>query len=62
MLYSQTKGVEQKYILYITGSVAYRQYIHRCISPWNHNWLPAVSHSPLLSLPLDLASPATLCC
>ena len=28
MLYSQTKGVKHKYILYISGLVAYRQYIH----------------------------------
>ena len=27
MLYSQTKGVKQKYILCISGLVAYRQYI-----------------------------------
>ena len=32
MLYSQTKGVKQKYILCILGLVAYRQYIHNCSS------------------------------
>ena len=33
MLYSQTKVVKQKYILCISGLVAYRQYIHNCSSP-----------------------------
>ena len=33
VLYSQTKGVKRKYILCISGSVAYRQYIHECSSP-----------------------------
>ena len=33
LLYSQTKGVKQKYILYISESVAYRQYIHKRSSP-----------------------------
>ena len=28
LLYSQTRGVKQQYILYISGSVAYGQYIH----------------------------------
>ena len=46
LLYSQTKGVKQKYIRYISGSVAYRQYIHKCNSLLSPNWLPAVSHSP----------------
>ena len=32
LLYSQTKGVKQKYILCISGLVAYRQYIHNCSS------------------------------
>ena len=32
MLYSQTKGVKQKYILCISGLVVYRQYIHNCSS------------------------------
>ena len=32
MLYSQTKGVKQKYILCISGLVAYRQYIHNSSS------------------------------
>ena len=32
VLYSQTKGVKQKYILCISGLVAYRQYIHNCSS------------------------------
>ena len=32
VLYSQTKGVERKYILYISGSVACIQYIHKCSS------------------------------
>ena len=46
MLYSQRKGVKQKYMLYISGSVASRQYIHKCCSLWNPNWLLAVSQSP----------------
>ena len=33
VLYSQTKGVKQKYILCISRSVAYRQYIHNSSSP-----------------------------
>ena len=33
MLYSQTKGVKQKYILCILELVAYRQYIHKSSSP-----------------------------
>ena len=32
LLYSQTKGVKQKYILCISGLVVYRQYIHNCSS------------------------------
>ena len=32
LLYSQTKGVKQKYILYISGLVVYRQYIYNCSS------------------------------
>ena len=32
MLYSQTKGVKQKYILCISGLVVYRQYIHNSSS------------------------------
>ena len=32
MLYSQTKGVKQKYILCIPGLVVNRQYIHNCSS------------------------------
>ena len=39
VLYSQTKGVKWKYILYVLGSVAYRQYIHTCSSLWNPNRL-----------------------
>ena len=37
LLYSQTKGVKLKYILYISGLVAYRQYIHdgsSLVDPW----------------------------
>ena len=33
VLYSQPKGVKQKYILCISGLVAYRQYIHNCNGP-----------------------------
>ena len=55
MLYSLTKGVKQKYILYISGSVAYRQYIHKCSSPWNPDWLTAVSQFSALSAPPDLS-------
>ena len=33
VLYSQTIGVKQKYILCISGLVAYRQYIRNCSSP-----------------------------
>ena len=32
LLYSQTKGVKQKYIRCISGLVVYRQYIHHCSS------------------------------
>ena len=46
LLYSQTKGLKQKFILCISGSVVYRQYIHKCSSPWNPYWLTAVSHPP----------------
>ena len=46
VLYSQIKGVEQKYILYISGSVAYRQYIHQRSSPQSPYCLTAVSHFP----------------
>ena len=56
LLYSQTKGVKQKYILCISGSVAYRQYIHECSSPWNPDWLMAVSQLSAHSAPLDLSS------
>ena len=62
MLYSQTKGVKRKYILYISGSVAYRQYIHECSSPWNPNWLTAVSQFPASSPPMDFISAAALRC
>ena len=55
LLYSQTKGVKQKYILCILGSVAYRQYIHECSSPWNPDWLTAVSQYSALSAPPDLS-------
>ena len=43
LLYSQTKGVKQKYILCISGLVAYRQYIHNCSIPADPYWLTAVS-------------------
>ena len=46
LLYSPTKRVKQKYILYISGSLVCRQYIHKCSRLWSPNWLPAVSHSP----------------
>ena len=51
LLYSQTKGVKQKYILYISGSVAYRQYIHKCSSPQDPYWLTAVSQLSAPQLP-----------
>ena len=57
VLYSQTKGVKQKYILCISGLVAYRQYIHNCSSPEDSYWLSPLipwtclcRGSPLLSL------------
>ena len=43
MLYSPTKGVKQRYIPYISGLVAYRQYIHNCSSSVDPSWLTAVS-------------------
>ena len=55
LLYSQTKGVKQKYILYISGSVVYRQYIHQCSSLWNPYWLTAVSQLSAPSAPPDLS-------
>ena len=51
LLYSQTKGVKQKYILCISGSVAYRQYIHKCNSPQDPYWLTAVSQLSAPPLP-----------
>ena len=41
MLYSQTKGVKQKYIPCISGLVVYRQYIHNC----NRQVDPHLAHS-----------------
>ena len=51
MLYSQTKGVKQKYILCISGLVAYRQYIHNCSSLEDPYWLTAVSQLSAPPLP-----------
>ena len=68
VLYSQTKGVKQKYILCISGLVVYRQYIHNCSSQVD----PRLAHggesticssAPLAWLPLSrLASAAALRC
>ena len=60
LLYSQTKGVKQKYILCISGLVAYRQYIHNCSSPVDprlaHGSESTICSSALLGLsPLSRA-------
>ena len=64
MLYSQTKGVKQKYILCISGLVAYRQYIHNCSNPVDprlaHGGESTICSSALLGL--SLRSQACLCC
>ena len=57
MLYSQTKGVKQKYILCISGLVVYRQYIHHCSSQIDphlaHGGESSIrSSAPLAWLPL----------
>ena len=49
VLYSQTKGVKQKYILCISGLVVYRQYIHSGSDPQIHNWLASGESILLLS-------------
>ena len=49
VLYSQTKGVKQKYILCISGLVAYRQYVHSGSDTQLHHWLASGESILLLS-------------
>ena len=51
LLYSQTKGVKQKYMRCISGLVVYRQYIHNCSSQVDLRLAHAVSQVSAPQLP-----------
>ena len=57
MLYSATKGVKRKYILCISGLVAYRQYIHNSSSPVDPRLAHGGEPNIYFSAPPGLVSP-----
>ena len=57
LLYSQTKGVKQKYTLYISGLVVYIQYIYNCSSQVDSHLAPGGESSLCSSAPLAWLSP-----